>query len=296
MGLDKIVVALENIERENLNDSPEVIEWIKQITDPEFKLIDSLISVFLTDTGNHELIQTIFKVFLKFLYYQHEATINQLQEHPDLLKSLIIYVTETDLSKLSNESFVLFVEVCSKCSYKTLNNEKFVSALFNSISIIDDDTTLKSISKILTNINYSVEEHESNFFLAVFSTHKNARFFGEGLLRILNYENDKPNMFRILQCFIDIMNSTNSSYFYATDMESFINIALEKLESTFTDKLRYFILSVLERVTFYDDYYKEKYKLSLLLELMEDYQSNEEVDPSNQQIAGKIIENIRKRN
>jgi len=76
-------------------------------------------------------------------------------------------------------------------------------------------------------------------------------------------------------------------------MESFINIAIKKLESTYTDKLRYFLLSLLERVSFYDNYYKEKYKIEVLIELMEDYETNDEVDEYNQKIATKVLENIR---
>jgi phenylalanyl-tRNA synthetase beta subunit len=77
-------------------------------------------------------------------------------------------------------------------------------------------------------------------------------------------------------------------------MESFINIAVKKLESTFTDKLRYFILSLLERVTFFDDYYKDKYKIDIIFELMEDYATNDEVDEFNQKISSKIIENLKR--
>ena len=155
-------------------------------------------------------------------------------------------------------------------------------------------STLRSIIKILTSINYNIEEFEENFFLKVFVTHENSRFFIESLLRVLNYEEDKPTLYRLLQCCIDITNYTQSSYFYSTDMESFINIAVKKLESTFTDKLRYFILSLLERVTFFDDYYKDKYKIDIIFELMEDYATNDEVDEFNQKISSKIIENLKR--
>ena len=126
------------------------------------------------------------------------------------------------------------------------------------------------------------------------STHENARFFGESLLRKLNYEEDKSVLYRILQCLIDILDNSKSSYFYSTDLESFINIAIKRLESTYTDKLRFYILKLLERITFYDDYYKIKYKLSLLEELMENYETNEEVDEENQKMATKILENIKR--
>jgi hypothetical protein len=152
---------------------------------------------------------------------------------------------------------------------------------------------LTSIIKIITNINYNIDQETENHFLKLFIDHENSRFLAECLLRMTNLEEDKSSLYRYLQCFIDIMNITNSSYFYSTDMESFINIAIKKLESTYTDKLRYFLLSLLERVSFYDNYYKEKYKIEVLIELMEDYETNDEVDEYNQKIATKVLENIR---
>jgi hypothetical protein len=164
----------------------------------------------------------------------------------------------------------------------------------NSLTILSDEETLNSLIRILTSINYQIEDNTVNCFLKVFATHDNSRFFGESLLRILNNEEDKSSLYRILQCIIDIIDHTKSSFFYSTDLESFINIAIKKLESTYTDKLRYYILKVLERITFYDDYYKMRYKLDLLEELMENYQTNEEVEEENQNMATNILENIRK--
>ena len=166
--------------------------------------------------------------------------------------------------------------------------------ILNRLTILNDEETMHSLIRILTSINYQIEDDSKNCFLKVFGTHENSRFFGESLLRILNYEEDKSAMYRILQCLIDILDHTKSSFFYSTDLESFINIAIKKLESTYTDKLRFYILKVLERITFYDDYYKMRYKIDLLEELMENYETNEEVDEENQQMATKILENIRK--
>ena len=166
--------------------------------------------------------------------------------------------------------------------------------MLNSLTILSDEETLSSLIKILTSINYKIDENTPNCFLKVFATHDNGRFFGESLLRILNYEEDKQALYRILQCLIDILDHSKSSFFYSTDLESFINIAIKRLESTYTDKLRSFVLKVLERITFYDDYYKSKYKLELLEELMDNYETNDEVDEDNQKIATQILENIKK--
>ena len=175
-----------------------------------------------------------------------------------------------------------------------MNTEDFVRVMLNSLTILSDEETMNSLIRIMTSINYQIEDNSQNAFLKVFSTHENSRFFGESLLRILNYEEDKSNLYRTLQCLIDILDLTKSSFFYSTDLESFINIAIKRLESTYTDKLRLYFLRVLERLTYYDDYYKTKYKIDLLEELMENYETNDEVEEENQKMATKILENIKK--
>ena len=117
-NLDQIVIALENIERQNLKDDPDTMNWIDHITDPEFKLIESLVDMLISDLKNHSQVTTILKIFIKFIYYNREKVLNQLQDHPNLLKSLISYVSENDIKVLSAEAFIIIVEVCSKYDYK----------------------------------------------------------------------------------------------------------------------------------------------------------------------------------
>lgn len=118
--IESIVTALENIERQDLKDDPNTIEWINKITDPEFKLIDSLIEIMITDINNHKQTSTILKILLKFIYYQRELTLNQLQDNPQLLSTLITYVTENNIKDLSGEPFIIIVEICSKCDYRSV--------------------------------------------------------------------------------------------------------------------------------------------------------------------------------
>jgi len=117
-NLEQIIIALENIERQNLKDDPDTMNWIDHITDPEFKLIESLVDMLISDLKSHSQVTTILKIFIKFIYYNREKVLNQLQDHPNLLKSLISYVSENDIKVLSAEAFIIIVEVCSKYDYK----------------------------------------------------------------------------------------------------------------------------------------------------------------------------------
>ena len=47
--LTQIIEALLNIEKNNLSDDPSIREWLKQITNAEFKLVDSLINVIVNN-------------------------------------------------------------------------------------------------------------------------------------------------------------------------------------------------------------------------------------------------------
>ena len=119
-NIEQIVIALENIEKKNLKDDQTIIDWLEKITHPDFKFVDTLVDLILSDLTDHKVIQIIFKIFLKFLYYQREATLYQLQDNAFILKTLISYVLDNDMKMLSGEPFMLIVEICSKCDYKTV--------------------------------------------------------------------------------------------------------------------------------------------------------------------------------
>lgn len=46
-NLETIIQVLENIELINLSRSPEIIQWVENITKPENQLVDSLKNYFL---------------------------------------------------------------------------------------------------------------------------------------------------------------------------------------------------------------------------------------------------------
>jgi hypothetical protein len=99
-------------------------------------------------------------------------------------------------------------------------------------------------------------------------------------------------MYRVLQCLKDIIDSTNDSVMYSSDLESFINTSIIKLESTYTDELRQYTLEVILRVTKYDEYYKTRYKIDELTEIIESYIDHESVDEDSKKLCKKILENL----
>jgi predicted nuclease of restriction endonuclease-like RecB superfamily len=61
-NLQQIIIALENIEKQNLSKEPQIIEWINHITDPDFDLVNSLIDLFIENKGEVETQKMILKV------------------------------------------------------------------------------------------------------------------------------------------------------------------------------------------------------------------------------------------
>jgi hypothetical protein len=61
-NLETIIQVLENIELNNLSRSPEIIQWVENITKPEFQLVDSLIKLFLDNSSDIKNTTNILKV------------------------------------------------------------------------------------------------------------------------------------------------------------------------------------------------------------------------------------------
>jgi len=158
--------------------------------------------------------------------------------------------------------------------------------------LIEDEDVFNSIVLILTQINFEAKENEENVFLSVFVDHDNSRYLIEGLLRILNNTQDKQTMYRILKCFNDAMTLTKSCLLYSSDLEAFVGLSIKKLETTHTEELRLYILTVLQQITIFDDYYKTRYKIDELVDILENYQSSDEVCVENRSLANKVLENI----
>jgi hypothetical protein len=221
-----------------------------------------------------------------------------MQENTKFPKAMCDYIINTDKREISGDAFYLLSDIYSSSSFKDLCHGPFIKALFDSLSIITDEKNFNSIVKILTNINYeeSIEDEKKlseNEFLKVFTDHDNSRILIESLIRILNYEDkDKEVMYRVLQCLKDIIDSTNDSVMYSSDLESFINTSIIKLESTYTDELRQYTLEVILRVTKYDEYYKTRYKIDELTEIIESYIDHESVDEDSKKLCKKILENL----
>lgn len=89
------------------------------------------------------------------------------------------------------------------------------------------------------------------------------------------------------------MNVTCECILYSSDIEVFINLALLKLESTYTEELRTYIFKVLLQLTAFNDYFKSNFKKDELVEILKSYENCLEVSEDNRTLASNILDNIK---
>lgn len=61
-NLETIIQALENIELNNLSKDERIQEWLDNITNEEFQLVDSLINLFMDNIRDTKTTNNIMKV------------------------------------------------------------------------------------------------------------------------------------------------------------------------------------------------------------------------------------------
>ena len=172
-------------------------------------------------------------------------------------------------------------------------DETFIKALFEGLSIVREEDILNDIVVILTQINNDYKNPDENLFLKIHKENENSRVLNEILLRVLNNEHDDAKKITILKCLNDLMSFYTKSIFYESDLESFIDILLPKLQMTDNNELKKKLLECLDKVTKYDDYYNNQmYKVDEITELMEDFESTENQPEEIRNISKQIVINI----
>lgn len=206
---------------------------------------------------------------------------------------MVKYIANQDIEKLSGDAFCLFTEIYIEENFINLITKDFINALFDGFDLIIMENDLNHLVKLITKLNWI--EKFNKFVLEVFGSHKNSRKLVDYLLFILNKEkNDKESIFKICKLISDLLDITKSSLFYKNDLDSFISISVHTLETTYTDELRFHFLDILNKVLKYKDYFESKYKLDILVEILENYKVSDNVDDENKKLCEQILESIEK--
>ena len=290
--IQKMIDTFTKAEKHNKESTKKYLGWIKEISSPEFKLISNLLNYFLDEMTSTNMRENIFKILRKLYQLNTEIVSEQIQSNQDFIKAIIVHINSGDKSKISDNGFYLLTQLFNAEKNKSGINKEFIEALFEGLSIVREEDILNNIVVILIEINYEYKTNEENLFTKVHKENENSRVLNEILLRVLNNESDEIKQIKILKCLEDLMNNYDKSIFYESDLESFIDILLPKLQMTENDDLKEKLLKCLERVTKYDEYYRQMYKVEEITELMEDFESAENQSEKVRNIGKQIVINI----
>ena len=290
--IQKIIDTFTKAEKLGKENSKKYKDWIKEISNPNFHLISNLLNYFLDELTSTNMRENIFKIMRKLYHLNKDVVGPQINSNKDFAKAIIVHINSGDKSKISDNCFYLLTKLFNHKAFKSQIDESFILALFEGLSIVREEDILNEIVVLLIEINYDYKTPEENIFIKVHKENENSRGLNEILLRILYNEHEDAKKIKILKCFYDLMSSYEKSIFYESDLESFIDILLPKLQMTDNNELKKKLLECLDRVTKYDEYYGQMYKVDEITELMEDFESAEEQPEEIRNISKQIVINI----
>ena len=290
--INKIIDTFTKAEKLGKENSKKYKDWIKEISNPNFHLISNLLNYFLDELTSTNMRENIFKIIRKLYHLNKNVVEPQINSNKDFGKAIVVHINTGDKTKISDNCFYLLTKLFNKKSFESVIDESFIVALFEGLSIVGEEDILNDIVVILIEINSAYNNPEENLFLKVHKENENARVLNEILLRVLNNEHDDNKKIKILKCLDDLMGNQEKSIFYESDLESFIDILLPKLQMTDNNDLKKKLLKCLDRVTKYNEYYGEMYKVDEITELMEDFETSEEQPEEIRSICKQIVTNI----
>ena len=291
---DNIKKILNIIKKYNNNKyNKPFLEWIQQITDPKYFLISDIMNYFLDELTTNELKEEVLLLLKKLYELKKENIASQIMSNNEFIKCLINYVNTNKTKSISESSFYILCHLYNEKNFeKNYLCEDYISTLFYGLNYVHDNILLNEIIDVLLNIHFKLKIEDRNYFLEVHIDHPCSRVLNETFLRVINIEEDKKRLHKILKCLNDIMDNEITSIFSKGDIESFIDILIGQLQTNLSPELTLDLLNALERVTLYNEYYDSLYKVDDITELMEDFEVNIEQNSDIRKISKQIVINI----
>ncbi|CAG9332259.1 unnamed protein product [Blepharisma stoltei] len=240
MALDGIIEMRKILDRlETAIPGPLVTEWLNNIADPSFGLVDDLVNTFLTSVQDNDVSKHTVRILRQLNTHIKAKVLPQILENKVFPEAMYKYITGTKPEEVCHDAFLLFTAIYGNENFKDLKDvPSFMRALFDALEYIQEENAYTAVVRIL--ISSSKESEE--LFLELCSTHKNARYFGELLLQLLN-KSEGGETIKCLECLKLILESTETQgFFYTNDLKLLCDIVIQNLEnlSDFLLKARYF--------------------------------------------------------
>ena len=290
---------IEDYQKDFNKDSEAFDSWSKTICNTKYKLIKNLVYLLEQNETTFHDKQIIFSIFNQLLIINQNVG-NQLKKFKYLPKILVEYLLQfkqdnkkIDLCAVSTLSYSFNIE-----EYKNLLSIELIEIIFDSLIKVKEENVIQNFIRIFIEINYiykDIKDLKSNLFLQVYNINEHSNLVPEIALRLLNQEKDNEFIIKILFCIKSLMDIKNKDVFYSKDLEAFIDIAINFLESTEINEIRCGIIDIIYNITRFDEFYNIKYKNSEIKDLLEDCVNNEMVTQEIQEKSQKILENIDKK-
>lgn len=290
---------IEDYQKDFNKDSEAFDSWSKTICNPKYKLIKNLVYLLEQNETTFHDKQIIFSIFNQLLIINQNVG-NQLKKFKYLPKILVEYLLQfkqdnkkIDLCAVSTLSYSFNIE-----EYKNLLSIELIEIIFDSLIKVKEENVIQNLIRIFIEINYiykDIKDLKSNLFLQVYNINEHSNLVPEIALRLLNQEKDNEFIIKILFCIKSLMDIKNKDVFYSKDLEAFIDIAINFLESTEINEIRCGIIDIIYNITRFDEFYNIKYKNSEIKDLLEDCINRDMVTQEIQEKSQKILENIDKK-
>jgi len=290
---------IEDYQKDFNKDSEAFDSWSKTICNPKYKLIKNLVYLLEQNETTFHDKQIIFSIFNQLLIINQNVG-NQLKKFKYLPKILVEYLLQfkqdnkkIDLCAVSTLSYSFNIE-----EYKNLLSIELIEIIFDSLIKVKEENVIQNFIRIFIEINYiykDIKDLKSNLFLQVYNINEHSNLVPEIALRLLNQEKDNEFIIKILFCIKSLMDIKNKDVFYSKDLEAFIDIAINFLESTEINEIRCGIIDIIDNITRFDEFYNIKYKNSEIKDLLEDCINSDMVTQEIKEKSQKILENIDKK-
>lgn len=290
---------IEDYQKDFNKDSEAFDSWSKTICNPKYKLIKNLVYLLEQNETTFHDKQIIFSIFNQLLIINQNVG-NQLKKFKYLPKILVEYLLQfkqdnkkIDLCAVSTLSYSFNIE-----EYKNLLSIELIEIIFDSLIKVKEENVIQNLIRIFIEINYiykDIKDLKSNLFLQVYNINEHSNLVPEIALRLLNQEKDNEFIIKILFCIKSLMDIKNKDVFYSKDLEAFIDIAINFLESTEINEIRCGIIDIIYNITRFDEFYNIKYKNSEIKDLLEDCINSDKVTQEIKEKSQKILENIDKK-
>ena len=105
--VQKIIDTFTKAEKMGKENSKKYKDWIKDISNPNFKLISNLLNYFLDDLTSTNMRENIFKIMRKLYQLNKDVVGPQINSNKDFAKSIVVHINSGDKSKISDNCFYL---------------------------------------------------------------------------------------------------------------------------------------------------------------------------------------------